>query len=196
MIETKTYYDPETGDFTVEYKNNLLIDYMDIMSGLMMKEKTSGVLPGNARIERIAENRVNLVLGGMKERMKEVSSTMLQIPTEIAESINRIFNEFAREALTKKSISYEIIPLKGYAVEDIKKDISSMLAKSRDLCVITDYRDWLKSRTEKADKVSFVQATFKYLSDDYCNIVIAAQSGNMTEVQALVKDKLKKTDWM
>lgn len=194
MIETKTIYDPETGNLTIEYKNNLLIDYPEILSEVLMEEKEK-VLPANARIEHVDNNRVNLVIN-LKGKLRDMGQGRLQIPTEIAESINRVFNQFAQKALHKKNVSYEIIPLKNYDIENIKKDIKAMIENNRDLCIITDYKDYLKSRTEKADHVSFVQATFKYLSDDYCNIVIAAESGDMTEVHTLVKDKLKKTYWM
>ena len=71
-----------------------------------------------------------------------------------------------------------------------------MVKNGRDLCVISDYNDYLKANKEQADKVSLVQATYKYLSDDYCNIVIAADAGDMTEIADIVKDKLKMTDWM
>jgi hypothetical protein len=194
MIETKTYYDQETGDLTVEYKNNLLIDYSDILGKIFVEEKSKD-LPSNSRIEHIESNRINLIVN-LKGRMKQVDKNRMQIPTEVAESINRVFNRFASEAMTKKSMSFEIIPLKNYDVENIKEDIKSMVENSRDLCVISDYKDYLDSKKIPAEEASFVQAEFKYLSDDYCNIVIAATSGDMTEVNAIVKDKMRKTDWM
>jgi hypothetical protein len=194
MIETKTYYDNESGNLTIEYKNNLLIDYSNILAKIFVEEKSIG-LPSNSKIEHTAPNRINLVVN-VKGRLKEVSEGRLQLPTEIADSVNRVFNKFASEALREKSTSFEIIPLKNYDIENIKKDIKAMVENNRNLCVISDYQDYLDSKSKPAETASFVQAEFKYLSDDYCNIVIAANSGDMTEINAIVKDKMKKTDWM
>ena len=194
MIETRTYYDNESGNLTIEYKNNLLIDYSSILAKVFVEEKSGG-LPPNSKIEHTAPNRINLVVN-VKDRLKEVSEGKLQIPTEIADSVNRVFNKFASEALREKSTSYEIIPLKNYDIEDIKKDVKAMVENNRNLCVISDYQDYLDSRNKPAETASFIQAEFKYLSDDYCNIVIAASEGDMTEIKALVKDKMKRTDWM
>ena len=149
MIETKTYYDQETGNLTVEYKNNLLIDYSDILGKIFVEEKSRD-LPSNSRIEHIESNRINLIVN-LKGRMKQVDKNRMQIPTEVAESINRVFNRFASEAMTKKSMSFEIIPLKNYDVENIKEDIKAMVENSRDLCVISDYKDYLDSKKISAE---------------------------------------------
>ncbi len=195
MIETKTYYDHESGNLTIEYKNNLLKDYSDILAKVFIEEKTNGDLPALSKIEHLAPNRINLVVN-IGDIAQEVSNNQLKIPEDTAKSINRVFNRFAQEAIREKSMKFEIIPLKNYDVADIQKDIKAMVENNRDLCVISDYQDYLDSKSKPAESASFVQAEFKYLSDDYCNIVIAASEGDMTEVNALVKGKLKKTDWM
>ena len=192
MIETKMYYNQDQKSLVIEYKNNLLIDHSDILAKLLVEEQSKGQLTG-ARIERLYPNRINLVVRA-DDNIKQ--GKYLSIPTNMADSINRLFNRFAVDAFKARCKRYEIIPLKNYDVSDIKTDVQSMVQNGRDLCVISDYNDYLRIQKEQADKVSLVQATYKYLSDDYCNIVIAANAGNMTEIAEIVKDKLKKTDWM
>lgn len=192
MIETKIYYNQDQKSLVIEYKNNLLTDYSDILAKLLVEEQSKGHLAG-ARIERLYPNRINLVVRA-EEGVKQ--GNYLNIPTDMADSINRLFNNFAVNAFKARCSRYEIIPLKNYDISRIKTDIRAMVKNGRDLCVISDYNDYLKANKEQADKVSLVQATYKYLSDDYCNIVIAADAGDMTEIADIVKDKLKMTDWM
>jgi len=194
MIETRIRYEQSSNTLTIEYKNNLLIDYSDILSDIFAKERENSPIIKNARIDHISSNKINLVIPLKDTTASIVSKNMLRVPQDIVDVTNSILNNFTHEAVRREGCRYEIIPLKNYPIPDIQKDIKAMVNAKRDLKVISDYEDYKNSKD--ISNISLEQATFDYLTDDYCDIVIAAVNGDLEEVEKLVSGKLKKTDLM
>ena len=61
----------------------------------------------------------------------------------------------------------------------ISEDIKKAIENKRDFCIIRDYQDYLDGRNIFTDNLDI--AIYKYLSDEYCNIV-ANKEGIITKI--------------
>lgn len=190
MIEVKTYYDDNLDRIIIEYKNNLLKRHLDLFKKMVF----NAGFPGGTTIEEISDNRSNLIIPySAPKEDRIVNEQRTRIDEKLAKKIQTTLESFAKEAMNLETRQFEIIPLEGYPVENIKTDVQEAVKEKRNFCVI----DHMNSYTNfTRGGWTMTQATFDYLSDEYCNIAVAANKGDLDEIYQIVKNKLKKTDWM
>lgn len=108
-----------------------------------------------------------------------------------SEEIQKRIFEFEKEVVMEETKNLEFIPLEGYPIEDLKKDVKSALENGRDFCVI----DSMDSYLDFMNTMTLNQALYKHGSDMYYNIFLAIHNGDMDELKELTIKSLKKKEW-
>lgn len=188
MYEVKTFYDDSHNKIVIEYKNNLLRKYLDLFEELVKIAN----FPEDTVIESIESNKVSLSIPYVAPE-KDRLDGRTKIDEKLGRKIQSTLEAFAKKALNLETKDFEIIPLEGYPIENIKEDVQAAVKERRNFCVV----DHMDSYTNFAKgKLSMTQATFDYLSDEYCNIAVAANQGDLDEIYQICKNKLRNVDWM
>ena len=84
---------------------------------------------------------------------------------------------YESEIINKKMSAIEIIPLKGYPIESITEDVKNAVDKKLTICVIDNYRNYQKFNSGLIRELNYTN--YKYLSDEYCNVVCYCLKGDL-----------------
>lgn len=190
MMELRSNYDAGDKKLRVEYQNNLIKKYR---SKLLESIKSAG-FPKGTTVEEPESNRIVLVIP------MEIDETSIQngkgrLDLPMAEKLSNLFNNFVTDSLNKEVMTTEIIPLQGYPLEDLKKDVIAAIQGKRNFCVIDTYESYKKFNSRES--ISMKQVKFKYLSKEYCNLAIEIEtSDNLDKIVEKYSPILKETDWI
>lgn len=182
----------------VIYKNNLLIENKETFQSYIEKSK----LPKDSSIANDFSGRKNVcnieipyVPQGSEIINKGNGVISLPVPSHLIEELSNVANEFSSDCIKKIMGRTEIIPLKGYGIDDIINDIKTALEKKRDICIIRDYQDYLNGKNIFSDGLDI--AVYKYMSDEYCNIVVeCVGKKSLPGLRKLTEKDLKKPEWL
>ena len=108
-------------------------------------------------------------------------------------SLMDVINKFAGTALRYELEHTEFIPINGYPLEDLKKDIVASVKNKRNLCILGDYAEYLSM--EKEHKYQFHQVYVNYGTPDWADIVLMILEGDMEKMRELYTPKLEFTEW-
>lgn len=108
-------------------------------------------------------------------------------------SLMDVINKFAGTALRYELEHTEFIPINGYPLEDLKKDIVASVKNKRNLCILGDYAEYLSM--EKEHKYQFHQVYVNYGTSDWADIVLMILEGDMEKMRELYTPKLEFTEW-
>lgn len=108
-------------------------------------------------------------------------------------SLMDVINKFAGTALRYELEHTEFIPINGYPLEDLKKDIVASVKNKRNLCVLGDYAEYLSM--EKEHKYQFHQVYVNYGTPEWADIVLMILEGDMGKMRELYTPKLEFTEW-
>lgn len=108
-------------------------------------------------------------------------------------SLMDVINKFAGTALRYELEHTEFIPINGYPLEDLKKDIVASVKNKRNLCVLGDYAEYLSM--EKEHKYQFHQVYVNYGTPEWADIVLMILEGDMEKMRELYTPKLEFTEW-
>ena len=87
----------------------------------------------------------------------------------------------------------EFIPLEGYPIENMQKEVPEAVKNKRRLCIIKDYDEFLNA--EKTSKPIYHQYIIEPGSSEYADVVIMIYKGDLEQIRKIYKDKLKLEDW-
>lgn len=191
-------YDFSRKRMIVIYKNNLLVDNKDRLQTYI--ERSS--LPKNCSIASDYEGRKNVCnieipfIPDMNEVINKGNGVMsIPVPKDIIDELTTVVNTFSSDCIKKIMGSTEIIPLKGYSIENIAEDIKKAIDNKRDICIIRDYQDYLDGKNIFTDGLEI--AIYKFMSDMYCNIAIECVSGrSLKGLKKLTEKDLKVPEWL
>jgi hypothetical protein len=108
-------------------------------------------------------------------------------------SLMDVINKFAGTALRYELEHTEFIPINGYPLKDLKKDIVASVKNKRNLCVLGDYAEYLSM--EKEHKYQFHQVYVNYGTPEWADIVLMILEGDMGKMRELYTPKLEFTEW-
>jgi len=108
-------------------------------------------------------------------------------------SLMDVINKFAGTALRYELEHTEFIPINGYPLEDLKKDIVASVKNKRNLCILGEYAEYLSM--EKEHKYQFHQVYVNYGTSDWADIVLMILEGDMGKMRELYTPKLEFTEW-
>ena len=126
---------------------------------------------------------------------------MIALPPEIISPLFVTIDKFKVAAYRKKSRTTEFIPLSGYPIEDLKKDVVEAVKGKRDYCLIDTYENYLKNFSNKKiddEDCEFIINHYyvKFGTEQYNNICLDILNGNLDRVVKEFKPKLKRESWI
>ena len=191
-------YDFNRKKMIVIYKNNLLIENRSEFQSYIDKSKLpadSIVCNDSCGRENVCNIEIPYVPQGSEIINKGNGVISLPVPSHFIGELGNVVNEFSSDCFKKIMGKTEIIPLKGYGIDNIIIDIKTALEKKRDICIIKDYQDYLDGKNIFSDGLDI--AIYKYMSDEYCNIVIeCVGKQSLSGLKKLTEKNLKKPEWL
>lgn len=195
MTYLKGIYDSESKRMMIEYKNGLLNNNFEILENCVKEKVSKGLLPKDMEVKNLEDNRCLIVfrmdLPGADKM--DNGQRIGKLPQDLTDNISDAIEEFKGKAIEKEFKTTEFIPLTGYPVKELQKDIQEAIKNKRNFCIIDKYTEYLKFSQGLTTKLK--QYTVNYLNDDYSNVAIYIYEGNLRKVQDLYKNKLTEVDW-
>lgn len=192
-------YDINRKRIIVIYKNNFLIKNKSLLEEVVRSSKlpkNSNVTP-HQRGEK--KNMCNIEIPYVPEQSGVINKgngvISMAIPSNIINELTDVVNKFSTGCVQKVLSTTEVIPLKGYSIDNIIKDIQSAITNQRNICIIRDYQDYLDGKNIITGEIDI--AMYEYMSDKYCNIVVECVCNkSLPGLRKLTKDDLKKPEWI
>ena len=204
MREFSAAYDPKKKRFVFQYKSKFLKKYPtkfdsrlgdlgdEVMIQKYSEDKTfceiSVPLEVDSKNIHHQTNDEGEKTGMIKIGIDPESAEELR---EYSEQIQKRIFDFEKEVVMEETSGIEFIPLEGYPVEDLQREIVEALEKKRDFCVIDTFDSYLNF----INTLSLNQAYYKYDTDMYYNIFLAIRGGDIDELKKLTQKSLKRKDW-
>jgi hypothetical protein len=191
-------YDFNKKKMIVIYKNNLLVENKEQLQGYIEKSN----LPKNSIISNDLGGRLNVcnieipyVPEGNNIINKGNGIMSLPVPTELLNELSNVVNEFSSDCIKNIMNTTEILPLKGYGIEDMINDVKTAIEKKRNFCIIRNYQDFLDGKNIITGELEI--AMYKYMSEEYCNIAIEiAGKKSLSGLKKLTEKDLHKPEWL
>lgn len=191
-------YDFSKKRIIVIYKNNLLVENKEHFQSYIEKSN----LPKDSIISNDLNGRQNVCnieipyIPDMEGVINKGNGVMsLPIPTELLNELSDVVNKFSSDCIKNIMKTTEILPLKGYNINDMANDVKLAIENKRNFCIIRDYQDYLDGKNIITDGIDI--ATYKYLTDEYCNIAIEIVSKkSLAGLRKLTEKDLHKPEWL
>ena len=194
MKELVPGYNPANGDLEFTIELNLFRNYFDNFEGLVkMDEELSKC---NVKVRRVELNKAIVAFPIDKDNIRRVNNDTASVRFDNVRGLRALYNvlnSFTRVALKKELSTTEFIPLNGYPVEDLQKDIQVAVKAKRKLCIIDEYSEYL--RMQKENELVYHQYIVDYGTSEYADAVLLILDGNMSELKRMFSSKLERTEW-
>lgn len=192
-------YDINRKRIIVIFKNNFLIKNKSLLEEVVKSSK----LPKNSNVtpHRNGErkNVCNIEIPYTPDQSGVVNKgngvISMAIPSNIINELTDVVNKFSTGCVQKILSTTEIIPLKGYSINNIAKDVQNAIANQRNICIIRDYQDYLDGKNIITGEIDI--AMYEYMSDKYCDIAIeCVHNKSLPRLRKLTEGDLKKPEWI
>lgn len=195
MIYLKGIYDSGSKKMIIEFKNGLLENYFDVLENCVKESKSRGILPDDLEVQNLEDSRCLITFHidlpeaqGMKDGQR-----IGTLPKDMTNKISGVIEDFRKKAIKEEFTTTEFIPLAGYPLEELQKDIHEAIKNKRNFCVVDNYAEYLKFADGKTTSLN--QSKVRYLSNEYSDTAIYIYEGNLKKLRELYKDKLSVVDW-
>ena len=187
-------YNPVSGNLEITIEMNLLRKYFSNFEGLINMDK-------------------DLVQKGCTATQTGLTTALISIPVDQSlttppdengigrinaegsgvTSLFKVLNSFVNSAIKKELKITEFIPLSGYPIEDLQKDIVAAVKGKRNLCIIGEYSEYLER--QKSGVFSYHQYMIDHGTEEYVDVAILIKEGKLDELRKLYQPKLVYTEW-
>lgn len=188
MIIISTSFNPADKKFQVVVDTKLVDKYFANLSGLV--KKTSD-LPGDVVIEKVNPKKA-LITFSTDISQEDIENDEKVKMKPVNELMKTLYN-FIVGAIRHEYKQTEFIPLSGYPIENMQKEIGAAVKNKRRLCIIKDYDEFLNA--EKTSKPVYHQYVVEPDSSEYADVVIMIYKGDVEQLNKIYKNKLKLEDW-
>ena len=150
----------------------------------------------NVKVRRVELNKAVVAFPIDKDNIRRVNDETASVRFDNVSGLKALYsvlNSFTRVALKKELSTTEFIPLNGYPVEDLQKDIQVAVKAKRKLCIIDEYSEYL--RMQKENKLVYRQYVVDYGTSEYADTVLMILDGNMSELRDKYLSRLERTEW-
>ena len=189
MKRLKGLSDSDSKKMIVEYKTDLLENNFNILEDCVKKRILKNELPEEFEIKLVEDNKC--ILSFYIDIPN--SSTFGSLPPKVANQISDCLFEFRNKSIKKMFKEIEFIPLSGYPLSNLQKDIIEAIKNKRDFCILDKYENYVKFSKNELFKLNQYQA--KFGSSDYSDVAIYIHTGNMKRLVEQFRDKLEIFDW-
>jgi hypothetical protein len=198
MMKVIAGLDPNSMQFCVTIISPLMEKYYTNFTGMLKSDKDC---PQGLSIIRENLETIHLQFPAPPDAVKSKEfDGKIAVDKDSVEGMQNVLsiaNRFVVAALKYKLKHTEFLPFLdfsgGYSFEEMQKDVVEAIKAKRDFNLIDTYKNYLDNM--KTLKYEFNQYPVKYGTDEYADIVLLIKSGNLKELQATYKDKLKFTSW-
>lgn len=194
MNYIKGIYDSFSKQLFLEYRSKLLKSHSKLFEKTFYELKEKGELPERVQIKSVTPEKCVLILPTKikgEEKLND-GDRIENIPPEVHELVSSLIEKFTDKALEAEFENVEFIPLSGYSIEELKKDITSSIKEKRDFCLIDTYENYKMFNKREINSIRQYLAPFN--SDEWANIALIINSENLVELKKL-KKKLIFTEW-
>lgn len=192
MIYLKGIYDANSKQMVIEFNNNLIENHFEILKECVEENKSMGSLPSDLEVKKVSDYRCIISFHIDIPDTKD-GERIGRLPKNMTEKISSVIEKFREKAIKKEFMTTEFIPLNGYPLEELKKDIKEAIKNKRNFCVIDKYSDYLKFYNGEITKLK--QKKLYFLSNEYSDAAIYIYEGNMKKLKEIYKNQLEFVDW-
>lgn len=187
-------FDPNNNRITFNVKTNLLVKYFSNFSGLILNDKT---LPKGIEVSQESENSAVISFPAPENAIKKETENMkaIAIDVNIVNKIENIVNMFVRSGLRKELKTTEFIPLYGYSIENLSKEIIQAYKNGRNYCIVKDYDEYLNMVEKNEYKFHQYVLSKELNKKDYMDVTLLIYNKNIEEVRNKFEKKLKLKNW-
>lgn len=187
-------FDPNNNRITFNVKTNLLVKYFSNFSGLILNDKT---LPKGIEVSQESENSAVISFPAPENAIKKETENMkaIAIDVNIVNKIENIVNMFMRSGLRKELKTTEFIPLYGYSIENLSKEIIQAYKNGRNYCIVKDYDEYLNMVEKNEYKFHQYVLSKELNKKDYMDVTLLIYNKNIEEVRNKFEKKLKLKNW-
>jgi len=188
MIVISTSFNPVDKKFSMLLDTKLINNYFANLSGLVKKVDE---LPNDIVIEKV-NFKTALITFSVNTPNLNINDNGEFNSKPVSELIKTVYN-FVIGAIRHEYKKTEFIPLEGYPIEKMQKEIPEAVKNKRRLCIIKDYDEFLNA--EKTSKPIYHQYIIEPNSSEYADVVIMIYKGDLEQINKIYKNKLKLEDW-
>lgn len=187
-------FDPNNNRITFNVKTNLLVKYFSNFSGLILNDKT---LPKGIEVSQESENSAVISFPAPENAIKKETENMkaIAIDVNIVNKIENIVSMFVRSGLRKELKTTEFIPLYGYSIENLSKEIIQAYKNGRNYCIVKDYDEYLNMVEKNEYKFHQYVLSKELNKKDYMDVTLLIYNKNIEEVRNKFEKKLKLKNW-
>lgn len=165
-------FDPESNQLVVKVTSNLVKEYYQDFSKIIDLD-----FKGRAEVS-LDDSETASVIGLKMEDFDRFEDSL---------------NKFTNNSLGHKMKITEFIPLSGYPIEKLQEEIVDAVKEKRNLCIIKDYQEYLRSNTDK--RFVYTQKDLFYGTLEYSKAVILIWRGDLEKLVKRYKSSLIVKDW-
>jgi hypothetical protein len=185
-------FNPEKKLVQMTVKTNLLKLYYPNLVGMINSGKED--LPNGTTVELTSDATANIMFPVPKSAhvVDNDEEKGVAIDPEEIQKITRLVAKFTQSAMRHRLKRTEFIPLYGYPLEELQKDVVAALKAKRNLCIIDTYENYLQMREKE---YSFPQHYIEFGTSDYSKTVLLLTKGDMDGLRQEWESKLKSLAW-
>ena len=183
-------FNPDKKLIQMQVKTNLLKLYYSNLVGMIDSGEED--LPKGTTIELNEESMATIMFPLPDSARVDEEQHMAAINPEDIQKVTKLISKFTFLAMRHRLKRTEFIPLYGYPVEDLQKDVVAALKNKRNLCIIDTYENYTKLKDKE---YSFPQYNINFGTSDYSKTVLILKKGDMKALRELWEPKLKSAAW-
>lgn len=185
----------EDGFFIVTINTPLIEKYYQNLVGMLKGDRDC---PRDITIARLSSNTVSLRFqmgeGGLRGEPVGGKIGIDETGAKPLINVLSIAKRFSFAAYKHSIRGYEFIPLSGYSIDELKKDILAALDNKRSFALIDTYSHY-KDLMESPEK-TYKQYLIPYDSKEYVDVFLMIRRGDLKGLSKTYKGKLKEYSWM
>lgn len=198
----KPSFDPEMNTISIGLQVRFLDKYYDCLKEMI--KTGSQRLPKSVRLRKTGKNEVEISfpLPNTSET-KKIDENIMSIAVDDRSghisNLHKLINEFINSGIKNEFKTHEFLPLKNYPKEDFIKDALESAKQKRNMIIIADYNEYLRSQNEKdVSKIRYTQYIIEYGTNEWSDCLLEFMDPNfdLNDFGKRYLPKCKLVDWI
>lgn len=195
-MDINTGFDSENGVLRIVITTDLLDGYYSNFKGMIMNNKK---IPKGVKVNQEDEKTAVIYIPIDNKHIEDENigsgRAIVCIDKNMLNAVYLSIRSFTGACLRYKLKNTEFLPISGkdYSIDKLKEDVKTAISGKRDFCLIKTYKEFLDN--EKNQEYVYTQYPVKYGTDEYFDISILIETGDLKSVQKKYMSLLKKVSW-
>lgn len=187
-------YNPISGNLEITIELNLFVKYFSNFEGMILMDQELSEKGFKVKQTNSTTAVVSVPIDpSLASPPNEEGVGQIRAEGTGLKALYKLLNSFVNSAIKKELRITEFIPLHGYPVEDLQKDIVAAVTGKRNLCIIGEYSEYLEK--QKSGNFSYHQYVIEHGTEEYVDAAILIKDGDMETLRKLYEPKLVYTEW-